>query len=134
MSRPSLTPFIPPSYSAIVKIVMDGLSLLNEDVSVMFKEPEVSFGAILSEMNKLKRSKFPEKNFKRLVIEVQDFGTIDPKSTGICIVEKVITLTLKTCKTKLEKAQLKEKEYAAYKAKLQQVNIFGYHLLIKVVI
>ena len=84
-------------------------------VSITFKKPEVSFKEILCEMNKFKM-RYPIKAFKRLVIEVQDFGTIDPKSTGIGVENKVITLTLDTCPTRLEKAQLKKKEDDAYKA------------------
>ena len=101
-------------------------------VSITFKKPEVSFKEILCEMNKFKM-RYPIKAFKRLVIEVQDFGTVDPKSTGIGVENKVTTLTLDTCPTRLEKAQLKKKEDDAYKAKIQ-VNILGYNLFINVVI
>ena len=83
-------------------------------------------------MNKIKM-RYPDKAFKQLVIEVQDFGTIDPKSTGIGVENKVITLTMDTCPTRLQKAKLKKKEEDAYKAKIQ-VNILGYNLFINVVI
>ena len=101
-------------------------------VSITFKKPEVSFKEILCELNKFKL-RYPGKQFKHLVIEVQDFGTVDPKSTGIGVYDKLITLTLNTCPTRLEKAQLKKKEDDAYKAKIQ-VKILGYNLFINVVI
>ena len=133
MSRPELAPFIPPSYSAQVKILKDGVFDLTEGlISITFKKPEVSFKEILCEMNKFKM-RYPDKAFKRLVIEVQDFGTVDPKSTGIGVENKVTTLTLDTCPTRLEKAQLKKKEDDAYKAKIQ-VKILAYNLFINVVI
>ena len=66
-------------------------------VSITFKKPEVSFKEILCEMNKFKL-RYPGKQFKRFVIEVQDFGTIDSKSTGIGVDDKLETLTLNTWK------------------------------------
>ena len=98
MSRPELAPFIPPSYSAQVKILKDGVFDLTEGlISITFKKPEVSFKEILCEMNKFKL-RYPGKQFKCFVIEVQDFGTIDSKSTGIGVDDKLETLTLNTWK------------------------------------
>ena len=129
MSRPELAPFIPPSYKAQVKILKDGVfEGLN---SITFNKPEVSFKEILCEMNKIKK-RYPDEAFKQLVIEVQDFGTIDPKSTGIGVENKVITLTMDTCPTRLGKSSTEEED-DAYKAKIQ-VNILGYNLFINVVI
>ena len=112
--------------------ISPGPKLTEGLISITFKKPEVSFKEILCEMNKFKM-RYPDKAFKRLVIEVQDFGTVDPKSTGIGVENKVTTLTLDTCPTRLEKAKLKKKEEDAYKAKIQ-VNILGYNLFINVVI